>query len=111
MQLAMEKRTNVVLCPVNGCVVTVGGLQILRPPWVVLKVRHPLSPIKCGLFIRHRAKAAQTGDDWILHQLDDMQAEQDIPFRKSHGRSETVRLVKISDVCETELVSRLVDMN
>jgi len=72
----MHLFTNLVLRPVDGCVMTVSGRRIPQPPWILPNDQASVIAYQDWLIEQARTEAAQTDYDCILKQLEDLKAHQ-----------------------------------
>ncbi|RZL97115.1 MAG: hypothetical protein EOO88_63035 [Pedobacter sp.] len=71
----MDIDTNLVLRPIDGCVVTLSGRRIPQPPWILPGDQESAIAYQAWLAEQARAEAAESGYDWILSQLDNLRPD------------------------------------
>jgi hypothetical protein len=72
----MQSFTNLVLRPIDGCVITVSGRRIPQPPWILPNDQASVIAYRNWLIEQARTEAAQSDYDCIHKQLETMTAHQ-----------------------------------
>lgn len=72
----MHLFTNLVLRPVDGCVMTVSGRRIPQPPWILPNDQASIIAYQDWLIEQARTEAAESDYDYISKQLENVKADQ-----------------------------------
>jgi hypothetical protein len=70
----MQSVTNLVLRPIDGCVMTVSGRRIPQPPWILPNDQASVIAYQNWLIEQARIEAADSNYDCILKQVENMTA-------------------------------------